>query len=101
MDAVESGPLALAALEAKRYDLVVSDLKMPEMTGQELFARVGKDDPRLAARFIFTSGDTVSLGTRSFLEGSGRPYLLKPFQVRDLVAKVEKVLTETSEASRN
>jgi PAS domain S-box-containing protein len=101
VDAVESGPLALAALGAKRYDLVVSDLKMPEMTGQELFARVGKDDPGLAARFIFTSGDTVSPVTRSFLEGSGRPYLLKPFQVRDLVAEVEKALALHSGASRN
>jgi C4-dicarboxylate-specific signal transduction histidine kinase/CheY-like chemotaxis protein len=92
VDGADSGENALLALAKRPYDLVVSDLKMPEMSGQELYAKLLADHPRLAERVIFTSGDTVSAETQSFLEKPGRPYLLKPFQVQDLVDEVEKIL---------
>ncbi len=92
VDVADSGENALAALASRVYDLVVSDLKMPEMSGQEFYAKLQSDHPRLAERVIFTSGDTVSAETQSFLEKAGRSYLLKPFQVQDLVAEVEKLL---------
>ncbi len=101
VDAVENGLLALQAIKSRRYDLVVSDLKMPGMSGQELFARLRTDAPELVARIIFTSGDSVSPETRNFLEGSGRPYLLKPFEVTDMVAEAEKVAAGQDPPPRN
>ena len=43
-------------------------------------------------RTLFTSGDTVSTETKAFLERVGRPYLLKPFLVADLVEEAERIL---------
>jgi len=99
VDVAESGEKALEAIAAKRYDLLVSDLKMPEMSGQELYARVQAEHPDLAKRVLFTSGDTVSLETKAFLERVGRPFLLKPFQVADLVEEVERILAPGPEAT--
>ncbi|HEX9428557.1 MAG TPA: ATP-binding protein, partial [Candidatus Polarisedimenticolia bacterium] len=101
VDAVENGLLALQAINSRRYDLVVSDLKMPGMSGQELFARLRSDAPDLIARIIFTSGDSVSPETRNFLESSGRPYLLKPFEVNDMVEEAEKVAAGKGPPPRN
>ena len=101
VDAVESGEKAVAALKVHAYDLVVSDLKMPEMDGQELFALIQRDFPDLAKRILFTSGDTVSSETRSFLEKAGRPYLMKPFKVEDLVEEVRKLLQDRPASAGN
>ncbi|MFQ5876427.1 MAG: ATP-binding protein [Acidobacteriota bacterium] len=89
---VDGGQAALEALAARPYDLIVSDLKMPEMDGQELYERLREGYPRLAENIIFTSGDTVSAETRAFFEKTGRAYLLKPFRVQDLILEVEKHL---------
>ncbi len=96
VDVVESGQGALDAVRRQRYDAIVSDLKMPEMDGRELFERLMKDHPDLAGRTVFTSGDTVSDETRSFFEKSGRPYILKPFKVQDMIESVERVIVDAS-----
>ncbi|MBI4169545.1 MAG: response regulator [Acidobacteria bacterium] len=96
VEVVDSGLAALEALREKTYDLIVSDLKMPEMDGQELFARLTADSPHLLPRLIFTSGDTMSAETRSFLDRAGRPYLLKPFKMQDMVELADKILLAAS-----
>ena len=94
VDSVDSGLAALKALATKSYDLIVSDVKMPEMDGQEMYARITKEYPHLALRVLFTSGDTVSAETIDFFEKTERPYLLKPFKVANLIAEAEKILRE-------
>jgi two-component system NtrC family sensor kinase len=90
--AVEGGRAALQAIANGPFDAVVCDVKMPEMDGQGLYAALRKDHPRLAERVIFISGDSVSAETRGFLDRAGRPYLLKPFKVQEMVEEVEKLL---------
>ena len=73
------------------YDVVVCDLRMPDMDGPALFAEVGRRWPHLLRRFIFVTGDLLSAASREFLDTCGRPYLEKPFlpdQVRRIVAAV-------------
>jgi nitrogen-specific signal transduction histidine kinase/CheY-like chemotaxis protein len=94
VDVVESGHAALEAIKKKTYDVIVSDMKMPEMDGQELFSRISSDHPELVKRVVFTSGDTVSAETRGFFEKSGRPYILKPFKITDLIESVERVIPQ-------
>jgi two-component system NtrC family sensor kinase len=96
--AVDSGLSALEALHGGQYDLIVSDLKMPEMDGQELYARLTADSPHLLSRLVFISGDTMSAETRAFLERVGRPYLLKPFTVQDMVEMADRLLLAAGQA---
>ena len=83
---------ALERLRQRRYDLVVSDIRMPGMSGPEFFRQAQVIDPGIERRLLFITGDSVSLETRKFLEESGQPYLAKPFDLRQLTEKVTQVL---------
>ncbi|MGH7665124.1 MAG: hybrid sensor histidine kinase/response regulator [Gemmatimonadaceae bacterium] len=74
--------LVLAANEP--FDAVILDMRMPDMSGQQFFARLKVDVPALAERVIFITGDTVSRDLLAFLEGTGRPFIAKPFEFTDL-----------------
>jgi CheY-like chemotaxis protein len=84
--AARSGDEAMACIGRQRFEVIVSDLRMPGgMSGPDLFAWVEQHHPDLAARFVFVTGDTVSEATREFLKHAGRPYLMKPFDVKEYV----------------
>jgi CheY-like chemotaxis protein len=99
VDTALSGTIALKKLEKERYDLIISDLKMPGMSGQELYDRVRALDEALARRIIFSTGDVVSTETRSFLERSGNMYLQKPFEIEAMrqavVATIQAAVVES------
>lgn len=80
-----SGHEAIAALRSGTYDAVVSDLRMPELSGEEFFATVKVEFPEMASRIIFTSGDMMRESSREFVRDSGCPYLQKPYEIADLV----------------
>jgi len=67
---------------------VIADVKMPELSGQELYGRVCQIRPEMARRFIFITGDIDGEDTREFLEQTGCSYFLKPFNLERLTAAV-------------
>ncbi len=72
-----------------RFDVVMCDLMMPEMTGMELHARLAASAPGLAARMVFLTGGAFTESARSFLGRVANPRLEKPMEadaLRDLVA---------------
>jgi two-component system NtrC family sensor kinase len=79
-----NGASALRMIRQKRYDLIISDLKMPGMDGQELYEKVLEMDRSLARRIIFSTGDVVSPETRDFLDATGNAYLQKPFDIEQI-----------------
>jgi two-component system NtrC family sensor kinase len=87
-----NGRLALTKLESQSFDVVISDLKMPGMSGQELFRRLREMDSYLVGRVIFTTGDIASPETQSFLQESGSPYLQKPFDLNEVRRLVQAIL---------
>ena len=84
VDAAESGREALAKLVTRRYDAIFLDLRMPDMSGVELYSILRKDDPGHAARVVFATGDVDADGAREFLRAAGRPFLANPFELADI-----------------
>jgi two-component system NtrC family sensor kinase len=88
------GAEALRMLGSGAYDLVIADIRMPNLGGIDFFRRLERDFPSLAARTIFTSGDSVTVETKEFLHGVPNHVLPKPFEVDQLVSAVSTVACE-------
>ncbi len=80
VETTASGQDALALLRAGEYDAVIVDMRMPDLSGEQLFEELRAADREHAERVIFTTGDLVSEQMRRFLDGSGRPCVPKPFE---------------------
>ncbi|MDO8679658.1 MAG: ATP-binding protein [Acidobacteriota bacterium] len=80
---------ALVMIERTAYDAVIADVKMPELSGQELYGRVCQIRPEMARRFIFITGDIDGEETREFLDQSRCSYFMKPFNLERLTAAVD------------
>ncbi|MGE3539325.1 MAG: ATP-binding protein [Candidatus Tectimicrobiota bacterium] len=88
VDTASNGHAALTRLQARDYDLILCDLRMPQLDGPGLYRLIAQAQPHLLPRFIFLTGDTLSPEAKNFLEDSHAPYLVKPFRaaaVRQLV----------------
>jgi signal transduction histidine kinase len=73
------GAAALMALDHGEFDIVLSDLRMPGVSGPEMYARLREVRPQLVDRIAFVTGDTLGASMDAFLRESGRPVLEKPF----------------------
>lgn len=93
---VASGEAALEAIARQSFDLILTDIKMPGMTGFELYQHIKQRDPQLAQRIIFITGDTISASTQARLAQTGNPYIAKPFAIERLEALVNACLASQS-----
>jgi PAS domain S-box-containing protein len=83
---------ALRKMSKKQYDLVLLDIRMPGMSGIELYQRMKEVVPALQQRVICVTGDVISAKNKAFLEESGVPCVAKPFGVDELMSLVKQVL---------
>lgn len=82
-----SGREALEELRQKSYDVVLLDVKMPEMNGIEALAEIKKIDPLLEV-IILTGHASVDVAV-SIMRLGGYEYLLKPCPLDELMDKIE------------
>jgi signal transduction histidine kinase len=85
------GESALRHLGRERFDLVISDWKMPGLGGQELYQRLLETDPQTAAKMIFMTGDVLSETTEKYLSDQGKTCLAKPFSMAEFQRVVDEV----------
>jgi DNA-binding NtrC family response regulator len=88
----ENGERALEILRAKKIDLILTDIKMPEMDGLTLTSRVKDTHPDLPVVIMtgFPSVDTAVSALRSKVED----YVIKPFNINQLYKLIESKLQE-------
>jgi PAS domain S-box-containing protein len=94
-----NGWQALERLSADRFDLVISDLLMPQLDGQGLYEEVCRRDPRMASHLLFITGDTLSAAARTFLQRVHRPAIEKPFAPNEVRRVVRAALDGTHSRS--
>ena len=90
--AVDSGPAALDALAAQRHALVLSDMRMPGMTGAQLLANVQERHPGLPM-VMMTAYGTVEDAVSAMKTGA-REFLTKPFSPQEVLHVVRALLAE-------
>jgi|SRR5689334_6529619 CheY-like chemotaxis protein len=91
--AVESGIEALALLDGgARFDVILCDLMMPELTGQELFGRLHATNREQAARMIFVTGGATTSAAEAFLVNAPNPPLYKPFNMNQVLVAIDGVV---------
>jgi two-component system, cell cycle response regulator CpdR len=94
--AVDRGTAAIPLLEDLEFDLLLSDIVMPEMDGIELAQRCAEISPRTKVMFI-TGFAAVTL--KASREAPQARVLSKPFHLKDLVMEVERVFGQQVQAS--
>ncbi|HSX56941.1 MAG TPA: response regulator [Sphingomonas sp.] len=96
--AVDRGTAALPLIEAERFDLLLSDIVMPEMDGIELAQKAGEIAPDMRVMFI-TGFAAVTLKAGKQIPSAR--VLSKPFHLRDLVLEVDRLFEMEQVPSRN
>jgi len=95
---VGDGRAALRALEEGSFDVIISDQRMPEMSGQELLSEVQKrgwDTPFV----MITAYGTINQAVQAMQQGAA-DFITKPFSAEDLERVVERVVTPESRSLR-
>ena len=84
---------ALAIIErGEHFDLILSDLMMPTMSGMDFYEALLGRDPALARRVVFLSGGVVTAATADFLRSVPNLFIAKPFTVASLLDTVQQLL---------
>jgi two-component system response regulator FlrC len=100
ISAAENGSEALNLFNKRKFDLVVTDMKMPEMSGIEVLQGVKKMSPTVPV-ILITAYGTVNTAVEAMKQGAAE-FIMKPFSLDDLEAIVKNVLnTSKPEASKN
>ncbi|MDD5510213.1 MAG: PAS domain S-box protein [Dehalococcoidales bacterium] len=87
-----SGREALEMTKEQRYNLIICDIKMPGLSGAELYDELGGIAPSLQKRVIFITGDVIGPATNKFLKATGVPHINKPFDIAELKKEINRVI---------
>jgi FixJ family two-component response regulator len=87
---VEDGEKALTELRMRPYDLVISDLKMPRLSGLQLLEKITEENINVLT-VIMTGFGTVETAIEAMKKGA-YDYILKPFKVEEVIHVVQRGL---------
>lgn len=91
--AVKSGMMALIGVKAVPPDLILLDIRMPEMDGYEVCRRLKADPQTSDIPIIFLSASDDKLDKIKALEVGGADYISKPFYVEEVLLRVQHQIT--------
>jgi signal transduction histidine kinase/ActR/RegA family two-component response regulator len=85
-----AGPEAMQRLLHESFDLVVCDVRMPQLDGRTLYRNLRKSKPRAARRILFTTGDAADPEVILFAQNNGLRLIAKPFVKEDILQAVHE-----------
>lgn len=95
VDIARNGKEALTIMGINQYDVIVCDIKMPQMNGIALYNEIKTINPDIIQRFIFITGD-LSTETLEFLKKTGNEVITKPFKVEKLKTQINSMFEPRS-----
>ncbi|MBD2665455.1 regulatory components of sensory transduction system [Richelia sinica FACHB-800] len=90
---VTSGRMALKTIKVKRPDVILLDIKMPEMDGYQVCRAIKADEDLRHIPVIFISALDDVFDKVAAFESGGIDYITKPFQIEEVVVRLENQLT--------
>jgi CheY-like chemotaxis protein len=94
VETAPNGAEALRRLQHAHFDLVLVDLRMPEVDGRELYRELERTRPAMCRRLVFMTGDALAAETTDFLGRTNAPVLPKPFTLTELRRTLEAAWAE-------
>jgi CheY-like chemotaxis protein len=76
----------------ERYDAILLDIRMPGMSGIELYSHIIENMPVLKGKIIIITGDVMGPDIKDFLTKNNLPYLVKPFDIKLLKEKINEII---------
>ena len=92
LDQASDGAEALGILRQKQVDLVLTDINMPRMTGEELLREMAGDGVLKQIPVVVISTDATDARMHQMMELGARGYVVKPFQPASLRNELERVM---------
>jgi len=92
VELAENGEEALKKIAQEKFDLVMTDLKMPVMDGLQLVTEIGKSRPEILT-VLMTGHGTIDSALEAMKQGAS-DYLLKPLNLEEIILRLKKVLEE-------
>lgn len=80
----------------QKFDVIVTDLAMPKMTGLEFIKKINKDNFNFIQSIILLSGSLTGTEVQEAIKLGVKNVIVKPCSEKDFVDKVTKVLNETA-----
>jgi DNA-binding NtrC family response regulator len=96
VDSAENGIEGLRLVESNAYDLILTDLKMPDMDGIEFLAKIKETHPN--ARVIMITGYSTTEHAEQAMRSGAYNYIEKPFTPETLVKAVKDALSDTEKS---
>lgn len=91
IDITENGLTARQLAEKTEYDIYISEIRVPGLSGLEFYQYLLQKRPGSANRMIFTTADVISQDLKEFTLNTHAPLLIKPFTPDELRKLVEKI----------
>ncbi len=92
VEATTDAQEAVKQLQVASFDLIVSDIRMPNFSGIQFHGWITQNRPEMCGRILFTTGDSFDQETREFLDRSGAPFLGKPFDLKKFKQTLERLV---------
>lgn len=94
VDVAFDGEEALLKVKVHEYDVVICDLMMPRLRGDQFYLKAKELRPDIADRFIFITGFAAEEDVHAFLGQGAMKHLVKPFPIDELISSVKALLAE-------
>jgi len=92
IDEAEDGVVALRKLKSTKYDMIICDWNMPNMTGIELLKEVRSDDALKPIPFLMVTAEANKENVIEAVKAGVSNYIVKPFTADTLSGKIDAVL---------
>jgi PAS domain S-box-containing protein len=83
---------ALDMIKTEKYDYILLDVKLPGMSGIEMFNEIKKHDRSIVKKLAIITGDTMEPATQEFLEYAKVPCFVKPFDTKNFIREINSLI---------